>query len=266
MILPVTPFNFERRMLAPLAEGLPHLLGYGGDRTVRILREPTMGLIIPDLLVGAWRADRAPRAHPATTWVDAHVRALIEREGVVATGDLRKRLHLSPNAASLSAMRLYRSGQIAPAPEGPISFTNPASPAVADSVRWTLTPGAETTRLEIVAVEAKLSRWQDAVVQAANYLTFADRAYVVLDGNRVDATPALLDAAGAARVGLVLQHGRVLRHIAVAPVQPAPLTPTRVLAVTKLATERGGRAFRASKGRVGAHVPGADDCTASDAQ
>ena len=238
MILPATPFALERHMLAPLAEGLPHLLGLGDGLTVRILREPTMGRIIPDLLVGAWPLERAPRAYAATTWIDAHVRALVEREGVVAVEAVRGRLYLSPKAAAASEARLLRHGLIAHA-DG--THADPS---------WTLVPGAETTGLEIVAVEAKLSRWQDAVAQAANYLTFADRAYVVLDGNRVDVTPALLDAVAAARVGLVLQHGRVLRHVVPVPAQPAPRTPERVLAVTKLVTERGGRAFRVLRGRA----------------
>jgi hypothetical protein len=246
MILPVTPFRLERHMLTPLADGLPSLLGFGGDWTVRILREPTMGLIIPDLLLGAWRPDRTPRAYPATTWIDAHVRALIEREGVVTPEALRERLHLSPNAAAASEARLLRHGLI--------TRCHGVTDA-ADAQAWTLAPGAQTTELEIVAVEAKLSRWQDAVAQAASYLTFADRAYVVVDGNRVRLTPALLAVVDAARVGLVLQHGRVLRHVASAPVQPPPRTPERVLAVTKLVTERGGKAFRAAKGRLRTAVP-----------
>lgn len=247
MILPVTPFDLERHMLTPLAAGLPYLLGLGGDWTVRILREPTMGLVIPDLLLGAWRPDRAPRAYPATTWIDAHVRSLIEREGVVTPEAVRERLHLSPNAAAASEARLLRHGLIA--------RSHAVTADAADASAWTLAPGAQTTELEIVAVEAKLSRWQDAVAQAASYLTFADRAYVVVDGNRVRVTPALLAVVDAARVGLVLQHGRVLRHVAPAPVQPTPRTPERVLAVTKLVTERGGRAFRAAKGRVRTATP-----------
>lgn len=246
MILPVTPFDLERHMLTPLADGLPCLLGFGGDRTVRILREPTMGLIIPDLLLGAWRPDRAPRSYAATTWIDAHVRSLIEREGVVTPEAVRERLHLSPNAAAASEARLLRHGLIAHAH---------AVKDTADAPSWTLAPGAQTTELEIIAVEAKLSRWQDAVAQAASYLTFADRAYVVVDGNRVRVTPALLAVVDAARVGLVLQHGRVLRHVAPAPVQPTPRTPERVLAITKLVTERGGRAFRAPKRRVRTATP-----------
>lgn len=249
MILPATPFALERHMLAPIAEGLPHLLGLDDGRTVRILREPTMGLIIPDLLLGAWRPDRAPRAYAATTWIDAHVRALVERDGVVTPEMIRERLYLSPNAASASEARLLRHGLIARAE--PLALDATEAPAEGDTAAppaWTLTPGAETTGFEIVAVEAKLSRWQEAVAQAESYLVFADRAYVVLDGNRVRVSTALLDTVATARIGLVLQHGRVLRHVAAAPEQRVPCTPERVVAVTKLATERGGRAFRATKG------------------
>lgn len=249
MILPATPFALERHMLAPLAEGLPHLLRLADGRTVRILREPTMGLIIPDLLVGAWRPERPPRAYAATTWIDAHVRSLVEREGVVTPDAIRTRLYLSPNAAVASETRLVRHRLIVRVdPHGLDAIEGLGEADIVTTPAWMLTPGAETTGLEIVAVEAKLSRWQEAVSQAESYLAFADRAYVVLDGNRVRESSALLDAVAAARIGLVLQHGRVLRHVAAAPAQPVPRTPERVLAVTKLATERGGRAFRATKG------------------
>lgn len=241
MILPAAPFDLERHMLAPLATGLPHMLALGEGRTVQILREPTMGPIIPDLLLGVWRLDRAPRAFPATTWIDAAVLALVEREGIVASDAIRGWLYLSANAAAASEARLLRNGLIVRA--GDVSTDGAGTPVMQS---WTLAPGAETTGLEIVAVEAKLSRWQDAVPQAASYLTFADRAYVALDGNRVRVTSALLAAVHAARVGLVLQHGFVLRHVVPAPLQPAPRTPERVLAATKLVTGRGGRAFGAS--------------------
>jgi hypothetical protein len=255
MILPATPFDLERHMLAPLAEGLPHLLGLGDGRTVRILREPTMGLIIPDLLVGSWRPDLAPRAYAATTLIDAHVRALIERDGVVTPDAIRARLYLSPNAAAAAEGRLVRHGLISRCDTSARDTSATCEGGVRhltgkENVAWTLTPGAETSGLDIVAIEAKLSRWREAVAQARSYLTFADRAFVVLDGNRVTASAALLGAVTAAGVGLVLQHGRILRLIVPAPVQPPPLTPERVLAVTKLVTPRGGRAFRVSKNRV----------------
>ena len=111
---------------------------------------------------------------------------------------------------------------------------------------WRLVPAAATAGMEIVAVEAKMTRWVDAVRQAATYLSFADRALVVLDGNQVVTTDALLDAVHRAGVGLVLQHGRELREVVPAPQHTPPLTADRVLAVTKLVTARGGRAFRRS--------------------
>lgn len=242
MILPATRFSFERDMLAPLADALPSLLELGDDLQVRILREPTIGLVIPDLLIGVWRCDRSPRAYASATWVDAHFRALVERECVITTDEVRARLHLSLHAAAASEARLARHG---------VLLRCAGTAAIeGETIAWTLAPGSETSGVEIVAIEAKLSRWHDAVAQAASYLSFAHRSYVALDGNRVRVTTEMLAAVKAAKVGLMLQHGRILRIAVQAPLQLTPCTPERVIAMTKLVTERGGRAFRSAAGQV----------------
>ncbi len=259
MILPISPFPLERHMLVPLAEGLPHLLGLTGTQRWRVLREPHIGMIIPDLLLGTWMRGRAVVSHPSTTLIDAHVRACIEREGWITSRQIVRTLHLSSTATDASLRRLVQHGLVTattPADKGAAMSVESAvaggrtgGDAVGSpSARWRLIPAAATTRMQLVAVEAKLTRWADAVRQAATYLSFADRAIVVLDGNQVNATDALVDAVRTAQVGLVLQHGRVLREIIPAPQRPVPLTADRVLAVTKVMTERGGRAFRSSTG------------------
>lgn len=244
-------------MLAPLADGLPHVLGLEAARPWRVLREPHIGMIIPDLLIGAWPASVAPVSHPSTTLVDAHVRACLERAGSMTAPQLARTLHLSPAAADASLRRLVHHGLvIAPArSETGAAATERSSdaglpgrhePAHIATQAWQLVPTAATARMEIVAVEAKMTRWVDAVRQAATYLAFADRALVVLDGNQVVTSDALLAAVHRAGVGLLLQHGRVLREVVAAPRHAVPLSADRVLAVTKLVTERGGRAFRRS--------------------
>lgn len=237
MILPAIPFRYEREMLAPLAAALPAQLGVDAGQVVRTLREVPLGLIIPDLLIGHWTPSCAPGAYPSTTGVDTFVRALLECEGPLGTSQIQSRLYLSDRATVASLKRLSRSGAATPV-GGVEGLTDDYA-----EVRWTLAEEARAGTVGIVAVEAKLSRWQDAVRQAAEYLTFADRSVVVLDGNQVRESDALLAAVQAARVGLVMQHGRVLRTVVETPAHAPPLTPARVLALTKLTTERGGRAF-----------------------
>jgi hypothetical protein len=221
-------------MLGSLANGLPHLLGrHVPGLSVRTLREPMLGPVIPDLLVGCWPTRQRPRSYSELTWIDAHVRAALEREDGATQPELRARLNLSAAALVASVRRLAKHGIIIPCED-----------ARHQDCRWVLNAESRSTSLEIIAVEAKLTRWREATAQAASYLRFADRSYVALDGNQVRITGPILDSVRAANVGLILQHGCVLRRVIEAPTQPPPLTVERVVAMTKLVTKRGGRAFR----------------------
>lgn len=205
-------------MLEPLAEALAWALEIAPGRGVRVIREPMIGSVIPDLLLGSWLAGDAPRVPPRLTWVDAHVCARLEGGGPASMQEITRRLHLSPAAAAASERRLRRRGLVEPAEDGTLRLAETFA----------------TGRADVVAVEAKLTRWQDAVAQAASYLTFADRALVVLDGNRMRAWDAPADAAEAHGVGLAALHGRLLRVLVPAPVHARRTSAARVVAVTKL--------------------------------
>lgn len=243
MIISATPFRYERQMLAPLTDALPAQLGIAGREVVRTLREVPLGLIIPDLLIGHWPPTHTPGAYPSTTGIDAFVRALLEQAGSLGAEEIQRRLYLSDAAAAASLRRLARSRAIVPSASA--SANNREQPLAP----WRVAEEARAAAVGIVAVEAKLARWQHAVRQAAEYLEFADRAVVVLDGNRVQESEALLADVRGARVGLMMQHGRILRTVVEPPIQAPPLTPSRVIALTKLTTERGGRAFRIQQPR-----------------
>ena len=58
------------------------------------------------------------------------------------------------------------------------------------------------------AVELKLRRWREALDQAINYLKFADRAYVVLDGDQIARDEEMIKAFRAYGVGLLMASSR----------------------------------------------------------
>ena len=62
---------------------------------------------------------------------------------------------------------------------------------------------------EVVAIEAKLTRWREAVDQASAYLRFADRAYVALPLETAERTHDLLAVCRSRGLGLlgVAPHG-----------------------------------------------------------
>ena len=83
-------------------------------------------------------------------------------------------------------------------------------------------------------MELKLKRWREACEQAASYLSFADRAYAVLDGNQIKINDRIVSTFRDAGVGLVLQCGCDFQ-IAVEANTGRMMTPNRVLAAQKLA-------------------------------
>jgi hypothetical protein len=72
-----------------------------------------------------------------------------------------------------------------------------------DTVR--LSEDLRTLRMEVIAVEAKLSRWNEALDQAVSYRAFADRSLVAMDADRIDeASPRMTEAFNRAGIGLVV--------------------------------------------------------------
>jgi hypothetical protein len=214
-------------MLGPLASVIPRLVETPPEHTIRVLKEPTLGKVIPDLLVGIWRADQPPAAYARCTWIDASVRALLERVGPLCQDQLTQRLNLSEKSARTALDRLCSAG---------IVFQQDDS--------FEIHIGAATRCVEIVSFEAKLTAWRHAIQQAESYRQFSNRAYVVLDGNRVAQTEAVFEAARNAQVGLLFQHRRIVRLVLEAPRRDPGLSAIRMVTLTKLATSRGGRAFR----------------------
>ncbi len=77
-----------------------------------------------------------------------------------------------------------------------------------------LSPELRLMRTQVVAVEAKLTRWTDALEQASTYTTFADRSFVAMDAGRIDPHRSeITDAFRRAGIGLVLVDSVGARRI-----------------------------------------------------
>lgn len=192
MVLPATPFRLERDMLDPIHGSLPGFITTPEDADVRVLREPNLGAIIPDLLIGIGRrANRAPKGQAyRSTRMEAHVMALLERERALAMKAISEAIFMSSEDVHHTLEKLSRAG-------------------VVHCVRgaWRLSRQHSSKWIEIVAVEVKLSRWREALCQATEYLDFADRSYVILDGNRAKDSPLIREAFAERGIGLFFQYG-----------------------------------------------------------
>lgn len=77
-----------------------------------------------------------------------------------------------------------------------------------------LSPELRSLRTQVVAVEAKLSRWNEALEQAVSYGAFADRSFVAMDAGRIDGSRHdVTEAFRRAGIGLVLVDGDGARCI-----------------------------------------------------
>ena len=219
MIAPETPFRFECDMLNPLIESLSAVFRLHSGQRLRILREPAIGSVVPDVLVGIWSGE-LPRWGNLNS-VSRHVLAWLSAQKV-ASGEqqLREELLISDHAAIAAMSTLKRVGAIAKRESGEIE----------------LRPEFDVSHaVKLIAIEVKLRRWREALEQAIAYREFADEAYVVLDGNQVRLDANIRAAFVSNGIGLFLQRGRdVKRNIAaVSRTKPNP-SDERLFALGKL--------------------------------
>lgn len=159
----------------------------------RVLREPAIGNVAPDLLVGQWHADLDLRA-PSLTNVARHVLAFLQKHGPAAdVRCLEDQLFLSDSALSRALDQLDRAGLVA-----------------VEGRNGTLRLGSsfeQFSNVKLIAIEMKMKRWREALNQAIRYLEFADEAYVFLDGAQVDLTSEVRRTFEISAPGLYMQRG-----------------------------------------------------------
>jgi hypothetical protein len=215
---PSAPFRLEREMIDPLLRALPMVLPRSSpDLQLHLVSTPSIGSIIPDVLAAFW-----PHATPVlrmkgVTYIEAVLLSLVQDHGAVSSEQILKHVHL-PMESVMRAMARLRSRALV--------FED-------SSGIYSLTPILAAAQPEIIAVEVKLRRWRDALAQAVNYATFANRSYVVLDGTRMTVRLDVLNHFRDCGVGLFLQFGDQLRPVVDADYHQST-GPARFLALRHL--------------------------------
>jgi len=207
-------------MLQPMIACLPTVFRLNSGQRAKVLLEPTIGAVIPDVVFGIWSGE-LPRYNGLNS-VSRHVLAwLFIQKTASGESQLREELLLSQYAAAAAMSSLKRVGAITQRESGEVELQPEFD--VSDGVR-------------LIAIEIKLRRWREALEQAVAYREFADEAYVVLDGTQVRLTADIRAAFISKGVGLLLQRGdEVVPEIA--PMKSAKTAPSvdRLDAVSKLA-------------------------------
>ena len=209
------PFRLERDMFASVSELLPKRIARVPDRWIQ-LKQPTVGKVVPDLLVGEWGDELRPLKR-TFTFIEARILALLEQRDELLENEIAAILHLSEPAATKAFRQIERSELVIRTRDGKLS----------------LDAGAFTRGVIVTAIELKLSRWREALDQAKRYLAFADRAYVVLDAERTPVDERIGSIFRSSRVGLFVLSTSELTELVPAHEQHC-VSAERVQAVQKL--------------------------------
>jgi hypothetical protein len=180
-------FETERQLQAVLGTHAA-LLGVSGPN-VRLRREMPVGTVIPDLVLVSF--DRVPAQSILRlrwSYPHAHVVAELRRFPHLRRDTIAERMFDRRSRVDRLLDELIDVGAL--------EVTATESIRLSDELR--------SMRTQIVAVEAKLSRWTEALDQALAYNSFADRSFVAMDATRIDGSPRVADAFKRVGIGLIL--------------------------------------------------------------
>jgi hypothetical protein len=217
MILFSQPFTLERDMLEPLLAALPSVGSGLVSAGTRIVREPTIGRVIPDVLLAEAFSGYAHLARARLTFIHCHALSMAHDPIGVSVERMRSELYVPQSVAVRVIDDLVRREFV---------VSEQGAFFAAETV------ALDTARM--VAIEVKMRRWRQALAQARTYLAFADQSHVVLDGNQVSVDAEMDGAFRDAKIGLLLQYGSITVEEIPAPIMPV-MSPERVWAFTKVA-------------------------------
>lgn len=177
-------FQYESDLCAVLSGELDRKLAKPGQ-LLHMLAEVQVGKVIPDLL--AVRLNGGAPNMGKVTGFESWVIAELMRGRALHAETISRRLYARANKVDSALARLEYTGVVQRTPTG----------------ACTLTGGNFPHGAAVIAVEAKLIRWKDAIEQAKTYLNFANQAYIALPQDSFNAA-SLPIREGCARASLGL--------------------------------------------------------------
>jgi hypothetical protein len=186
-----------------------------------IRREVPIGRCIPDVIYVRFSTIPRPDLWPRR-WSFRHAHILWL---------LRETPHLRPETiASLSYERLERiqplldelrrSGAVVRSSFGTLSLSDEFASVVAD----------------VIAAEAKLQLWRQALSQAMTYRHFANRTFVAMDATTTPRAPEVLAQFRTNQIGLCAVDSKSLEWLVYPPRHTEPMGPDREYLITSAAT------------------------------
>src|SRR5688500_7374177 len=144
-------FSLESQLCSALVNEWPRR--FGAKHTVNILREVRVGTLIPDLVAfHSWAPAKPQVQLPVLTLFESTVVSALVRRPRRISG-IASQLFTRADRVQAVLDRLVRRGLAKTCARGIYSLARGSIPA----------------RTEVIAVEAKLTRWREAVAQARRY-------------------------------------------------------------------------------------------------
>jgi len=233
---PDPAFQLEAELCRVLATGVRGALKVSDGAP--LLSELQVGQVIPDMLLvlaDTARLKCKVELSGFESWIVAELLGGRSRRPET----LAARLYARPEQTVKALDRLERRGAV----------------YRSTSTTFMLREGWFPRQSEVVAVEAKLARWRDAIEQAKAYLRFANRAYVALPAETINRAGGILDACRLRGIGLLS-----VSHHGVNIVKKAPLhrtsSPGWVWVVGRVLSDAGLRATQRlrAQGRSAKHA------------
>lgn len=205
---PRSDFAFEVDLYAVLSRCLPKLTGLEGrGGVVRSEVQQAVGSVIPDVVLGHVTHGLPIRTGAPITGLAASAVAALLRRGPLRLSTLSEQLFIRPERLERTLSALVRRRVLSVTPGG----------------AFVLEVAAELRAVRLVAVEAKLRRWREALAQASRYRTFATEAYIALPEGLLADRDQVQSEARALGIGIIAVGSSDLREV-VPAVASAPRT------------------------------------------
>lgn len=213
-------FRSERELQRALLSRAVELKLRGGPTFVR--REVPVGGCIPDLILVHFKRQPKRTLWPAR-WSYRHTFLLwlLRRRQPQRLASLAARCFEPENRVAELVRDLERSGAVRRTTSGALRLSR----------------AMLGVKGEVIAVEAKLSRWRESLSQAMQYRKFADRVFVAMDAARVK-EHVNIDAFRRRKVGLLTFGVDEARWLSLPRATMATSSPEREYLIASAAASR----------------------------
>jgi hypothetical protein len=177
-------FPLEARLMDILAANTTAALKSCKRCEMLVFSHVSIGATIPDLVIvrHPLRDTRRIRLSDFEAWIVAELWS----RGALRESTITRRLYTRSERTHVALQKLERLGVIERTPRGAYTLRTTPSP-----------------KTEVVAIEAKLTRWRDAIEQARDYLRFSTASYVALPESVIERNADIIDSCAEASVGLL---------------------------------------------------------------